>query len=138
VTARPHSRRFRRRRVNYLGRDERRSRGDLLECSHAQAGHVIVGLAAFVLIPHEVAAAVKLTSQQVETVCGNKLKTEASGVSGCYKDCGLNNAHYCEFTCYKGDCYGACVTCGRAEKRSGFFPKLYSNRVVRRALRASP
>jgi hypothetical protein len=50
----------------------------------------IAGLAAFVLIPHEVAAAVKLTSQQVENTCGSKFTTEASGVSGCYKDCGLN------------------------------------------------
>ncbi len=41
----------------------------------------IAGLAAFVLIPHEVAAAVKLTSQQVENTCGSKFTTEA-GSSG--------------------------------------------------------
>jgi hypothetical protein len=98
----------------------------------------IVGLAAFVLLPHEVAAATKLTSQQVESVCGKKLKTEASGVSGCRKDCGLNSEHSCDFACYKGGCWGDCVTCPRGEKRTGFFPNLYSNRVVRRALRASP
>jgi len=45
----------------------------------------IVGLAAFVLIAHEVVAATKLTSQQVENVCGKKLKAEATGVSGCFK-----------------------------------------------------
>ena len=34
----------------------------------------IVGLAAFVLTPH-VAAAVKLTSEQVDNVCGSKKQT---------------------------------------------------------------
>jgi hypothetical protein len=50
----------------------------------------IVGLAAFALIPPEVAAATKLTSQQVANVCGSALKTETTSVSGCRKACGLN------------------------------------------------
>jgi hypothetical protein len=96
----------------------------------------IVGLAAFALIPPEVAAATKLTSQQVANVCGSALKTETTGVSGCRKECGLNKEHSCQFGCYKGGCWGNCDTCG--QRRSALFPKLYSNRVVRGALRASP
>jgi hypothetical protein len=46
----------------------------------------IVGLAAFVLTPH-VAAAVKLTSEQVDNVCGSKKQTQSNGVSGCTKAC---------------------------------------------------
>jgi len=96
----------------------------------------IVWLAAFALVPHKATAdPVKLTSQQVESVCGKKLKTETSGVSGCSKECGLNNEHSCEFGCYKGGCWGSCITCGKA--RSAFFPNLYSSRVIRRALKAS-
>jgi hypothetical protein len=98
----------------------------------------IVGLAAFVLVPHAVVAATKLTSQQVETVCGNKIKMETTGVSGCQKACGPNKEYSCDFACYKGGCWGDCVTCPRGERPAGFFPKLYSNRVVRRALRGSP
>ena len=96
----------------------------------------VVALAAFALGPSEGVAATKLTSQQVENVCGKNLKTEASGVSGCFKECGLNKEHSCQFGCYKGGCWGNCDTCG--QKRSAIFPNLYSSRVVRSALRSSP
>jgi hypothetical protein len=35
----------------------------------------IFGLAAFALVPHHVMGEVKLTAQQVETVCGKTLET---------------------------------------------------------------
>jgi len=96
----------------------------------------MVVLASFGVLAQEgVAEPVKLTGQQVENVCGKKLKTEPSGVSGCTKDCGANNEQSCEFGCYKGGCWGSCITCARA--RSAFFPNLYSSRIVRRALRDS-
>ena len=52
----------------------------------------IVGLAALVLVPHAAEAkGVKLTKQQVETVCDGK--------QSCVRDCGLKNDHLCSFTC---------------------------------------
>jgi hypothetical protein len=74
----------------------------------------IVGLAAFALIPPEVAAATKLTSQQVANVCGSALKTETTSVSGCRKACGLNKEHSCQFGCYKGVAGAIATLAGKA------------------------
>src|SRR5215210_2489742 len=97
----------------------------------------IVGLAAVVLLSHEAAAAgVKLTPQQVGTVCGSGLKS-GHGVSGCKKKCGSNGEHDCEYSCYKGkDCQGYCTTCG-VKNRTILFPNWQSNRVVRQSVRGS-
>jgi len=95
----------------------------------------ILGLAAVALFSHE-AAAVKLTQQQVETVCGSGLQSGHNS-SGCKKKCGLNNEHDCEYSCYKGkDCQGVCTTCG-VKGRAVLFPNFYANRVVKRAARGS-
>lgn len=59
----------------------------------------IVGLAALVLVPHAAEAkGVKLTKQQVETVCDGK--------QSCVRDCGLKNDHLCSFTCKNDKCSG--------------------------------
>jgi hypothetical protein len=88
----------------------------------------IFGLAAFALVPHDVMGEVKLTAQQVETVCG-----KTPGNSGCSKKCGLNNEHTCDFGCNPPDqCRGLCTTCGVKERR--VFPNRYSNRVTRASL----
>jgi hypothetical protein len=63
----------------------------------------IVGLAALAA-PQAAEAAVKLTQQQVQTVCNGK--------SVCSKDCGLNGEHHCIFACNKTGCSGTCQTCG--------------------------
>jgi len=96
---------------------------------------IIVGLAAFALFPSE-AGAVKITQQQVNNVCGSKLQS-AGGHTGCVKTCGLNKEHQCDFDCTKQGCEGTCVTCGVKVERSGFFGKIYSNRVVRQTVRTS-
>ena len=73
----------------------------------------IVGLIALALISTE-AGAVKLTQQQVDTVC--------SGRSSCTKNCGLNGEHLCDFGCSKKyGCTGVCQTCrnGSRETTSG-------------------
>jgi len=80
----------------------------------------VVGLAALALAPQG-AVAVKLTQQQVQTVCNGK--------SACAKDCGLNGEHQCIFACNKTGCSGTCPTCG--VKTRMVFPNRYGNRVVR-------
>ena len=88
----------------------------------------IFGLAAFALAPHEAMGEVKLTAQQVETVCG-----KTPGNIGCSKKCGLNNEHTCDFGCNPPDqCRGLCTTCGVKERR--IFLNRYSNRVTRASL----
>jgi hypothetical protein len=90
---------------------------------------LIVGFAALALVSHQ-AAAVKLSSEQVKTVCGNKLQS-SGGVDYCVKKCGLNQEHSCDFSCYKGSCQGLCTTCG---VKARILPHPYSNRVVRAAM----
>ncbi len=84
------------------------------------------------------AANVKLTTQQVATVCGKALKSSGS-VAGCKKACGANNEHVCEFGCSKDKggttCEGDCTTCG--DNRTAVFPSFYANRMVRQSLRNS-
>ena len=88
-----------------------------------------VGLAAIVTLPHAVEAkGVKLTKQQVQTVCDGK--------TACRKSCGLQGADLCDFKCKGDKCSGSCLSCGAKSAR--VFPNLYSNRVVRQAVRASP
>jgi hypothetical protein len=54
---------------------------------------------------------VKLSKEQVATVCGKKLSSNA-GVSGCFKKCGANGEHQCDYGCNKkGQCSGQCLTC---------------------------
>ncbi|MGE3529382.1 MAG: hypothetical protein AB7G54_08125 [Methyloceanibacter sp.] len=90
---------------------------------------IIVGLAAIVTLPHAVEAkGVKLTKQQVQTVC--------DGATYCTTECGLKGEHLCEFKCKGNTCSGNCQSCG--VKSARVFPNLYSNRLVRRELRASP
>jgi hypothetical protein len=86
------------------------------------------GLAVFALIPHHANAEVKLTKQQVQTVC--------NGRTSCVKDCGLNGEHICGFKCKGSKCGGTCMTCGA--KARVLFPKHYANHVVRQAVRGSP
>ena len=88
-----------------------------------------IALSAFVLASHgAVAAPVKLTKQQVQTVC--------NGGSSCIKNCGLEGAETCGFKCdKKGNCSGSCISCG-AKTRSQLFPNLHSKRVVKKAVKA--
>jgi hypothetical protein len=54
---------------------------------------------------------VKLNKEQVATVCGKKLQSNA-GVSGCFKKCGANGEYTCDYGCnQKGQCGGQCVNC---------------------------
>jgi hypothetical protein len=72
---------------------------------------LIVGLAALMLIVgHVPANAVKLSQQQVETVCGKNLQSNG-GHSGCDKACGASGEHRCVFDCSKSGCTGSCITC---------------------------
>lgn len=90
----------------------------------------LVGLGAFALLSTAVdAAPVKLTEQQVQTVC--------DGGKRCAKECGLNGEHLCEFKCDKKDqCSGSCLSCPGA--RTTLFPNFYSNRVVKQTVRRAP
>ena len=90
----------------------------------------LVGLGAFALAPHPAdAAPIKLTKQQVQTVC--------DGSKYCTRDCGLKGEHLCEFKCDKKDnCSGSCESCG--VKTRPLFPNLYSNRVIRQTVRQAP
>lgn len=89
----------------------------------------IVGLAALILVPHAAEAkGVKLTKQQVETVC--------DGEQSCVRDCGLKNDHLCSFTCKNDKCSGLCESCPGKSSRP--FPNHYSKHVVRQAVRRAP
>ena len=98
----------------------------------------VVGVIAVSLLPLQSdAAPVKLTKDQVATVCGKGI-TSSGGSSGCQKACGLNGEHECEYSCYKGkDCQGSCTTCG-AKTRTVMFPNFYANRMVRQSVRNAP
>jgi hypothetical protein len=89
---------------------------------------LIVGLAAFVLVPHVAEAkGVKLTKSQVQTVCDGKTE--------CRKNCGLQGNDVCDFKCKGDKCEGKCLSCGSVRR---IFPNLYSKRVVRQTVRSSP
>jgi len=85
------------------------------------------------------AAGVKLTTQQVATVCGKALQSHGS-VAGCKKTCGANKEHVCEYGCSKDaggtSCEGDCTTCG--DKRTVLFPNIYAKRVIKQTVRSSP
>ncbi len=90
---------------------------------------LLVGLAAFVTLPLAAEAkGVKLTKQQVQTVCNGK--------TACRKGCGLQGADLCDFKCKGDKCSGSCLSCGVKSVR--VFPNIYSKRVVRQEVRASP
>ncbi len=98
---------------------------------------LMVGFVAVASFPFVAGAAgVKLTPEQVGTVCGKGM-TSGGASSGCKKSCGLNGEHSCEYSCYKGkDCEGNCTTCG-VKSRSVMFPNFYANRMVRQSVRGS-
>jgi hypothetical protein len=96
---------------------------------------VFIAVAAFPLVAG--AAGVKLTKDQVATVCGKGLRSSGS-ISGCKKTCGTNKEHTCEYGCENGkNCEGTCTDCG-VKTRTVVFPNLYSKRMVRQSLRSSP
>jgi len=91
---------------------------------------LIVGFAGFVLVPHAAEAkGVKLTKEQVRTVCNGKTE--------CQKYCGSVGTDLCHFKCKGGKCEGKCLSCGVQESRH-VFPKLYAKRVVKQVVRRSP
>jgi hypothetical protein len=75
---------------------------------------------------------VRLTTQQVATVCGKQLQSNPGKASGCSKPCG----HYsCDYTCTKDGCIGQCLNCpgvGRV-----IFPGLKSRMVIMNAVNSS-
>jgi hypothetical protein len=75
---------------------------------------------------------VRLTTQQVATVCGKQLQSNPGKASGCSKPCG----HYsCDYTCTKDGCIGQCLNCpgvGRV-----IFPGLKSRMVIKNAVNSS-
>jgi len=97
---------------------------------------LIAGLALATLIPNAADAKtvlVKLTTQQVATVCGKDLHS-GGGNAGCTKKCG---SHTCDYNCNKNDgCTGWCVTCPGQNRK--ILPGLMSKRVVKDAVRAAP
>ena len=91
----------------------------------------ILGLAALVLVPHAAEAkGVKLTKEQVLTVCNGK--------TNCQKYCGVTGDDLCQFKCKGGQCEGKCTTCGVVQESRHIFPNLYSKHVVRQAVRRAP
>jgi hypothetical protein len=54
---------------------------------------------------------VKLTKEQVTTVCGKKLES-GGGAIGCTKPCGIGGKSTCNFGCYKGKCTGEILMVG--------------------------
>ena len=90
---------------------------------------LLVWLVAMVAHTHAAEArGVNLTKQQVQTVCDGK--------TTCAKECGLKGDHLCEFKCKGDKCSGSCLSCG--VKSARMFPNLYSKRVIRQEVRASP
>jgi hypothetical protein len=77
-----------------------------------------VCLAAIITLPHAVEAkGVKLTKQQVQTVCNGK--------TACRKGCGLQGTDLCDFKCKGDKCSGSCLSCG--VKSARVLPNHYSN-----------
>lgn len=76
---------------------------------------------------------VKLTQQQVATVCGGDLKPGGGGHSGCTKSCGRKQI--CDYDCdKKGQCVGQCVTCPQRKLPLG---ENAPKRVIKNAVRAT-
>ncbi len=98
---------------------------------------LVMGLLVVALFPFMAEAkGVKLTKDQVATVCGQGLQSHGS-VTGCKKTCGSNKEHVCEYGCVKGQgCEGDCTTCG--DKRTAVFPGFYANRLVKQSVRNAP
>jgi len=95
---------------------------------------LIAGLALAVLLPSAASAktvVVKLTTQQVATVCGKDLQS-GGGHVGCTKKCG---SYQCDYDCTKSGCTGQCFTCPGQDRK--VFPGLPSKRVLKDAVRAA-
>ena len=73
---------------------------------------------------------VKLTTQQVATVCGKDL-VSGNGHAGCSKGCGK---YQCDYDCTKSGCQGQCLTCPGTGR---ILPGLKSKRVVKQSVRAA-
>jgi hypothetical protein len=98
----------------------------------------VIGLAALTFAVSEASAktiTVKLTSQQVANVCGDRVET-GGGHSGCSKPCG-NGKHICEYDCNNKtkECGGQCLTCPQRKFPWG---DNYSSHVVTKAVKAVP
>lgn len=61
------------------------------------------------------AKGVKLTPEQVSTVCGKGIQT-GGGSTGCTKPCGLNGQSWCDYNCTKGKCEGWIVALTTGEE----------------------
>jgi hypothetical protein len=75
---------------------------------------------------------VKLTTNQVATVCGKQLQSNPGKASGCSKPCGR---YSCDYNCTKDGCFGQCTNCpgtGRV-----IFPGLKSWFVIKRAVNSA-
>jgi hypothetical protein len=87
-------------------------------------------LAAFAFAANSAdAAPVKLTKQQVQTVC--------DGGNTCTRSCGLEGENLCEFKCKGDKCSGSCLSCP-GQGRTALFPGFYSKRVVKKAVKQAP
>jgi hypothetical protein len=80
----------------------------------------VLALVTLAFVASNAEAWVRLTKDQVNTVCGNP--------NYCQKKCGLNKEYTCEFGCGRSGCAGTCLTCpgGPGMRRS--------NRAVRTIL----
>ena len=75
---------------------------------------IVLSLGVLGLVTQEADAAriiVKLSSNQVNTVCNGK--------AYCQKSCGPNQQYSCEFGCGSQGCHGQCLDCPTGEKRIG-------------------
>lgn len=97
-----------------------------------------MGLAATAFAVSDVSAktiAVKLTMEQVATVCGKKLQS-GGGHTGCAKKCGTKGEHICDYDCKKGgQCEGTCYTC---PQRKFPFGKKFPAHVVNMSVKSAP
>jgi hypothetical protein len=66
-----------------------------------------MGFLALHVAPAE-AKGVKLTPEQVKTVCGKDIQS-GGGNTGCTKNCGLNGQNICDYNCKGGKCEGQIV-----------------------------
>jgi hypothetical protein len=97
---------------------------------------LFIGVATLAFAPSDASAkpiTVKLTQQQVATVCGKELSS-AGNRSGCHKNCGAGNKQICGFECDNKtkQCGGQCVTCAA---RKFPFGTAYPGHVVNKSVR---
>lgn len=77
---------------------------------------ILLSMAFLALQPAPASAAgVKLTPEQVKTVCGDDIKS-GGGSTGCTKQCGLNGQNWCDYNCKKDKCEGIVVALTTGEE----------------------